>query len=72
VLEETFGGMVKVPGMKAPAGHAALGQAQLMGMIQAVVGDRAFKQLEPQINGYMQMREGKVLLMSPKALIFRK
>lgn len=72
VLEETFGGMVKVPGMKVPAGHAAMGQAQLMGMIQAVVGERAFKQLEPQITGYMQMREGKVLLMSPKALIFRK
>lgn len=72
VLEETFGGLVKAPGMKAPMGHAALGQAQLMGMIQAVVGERAFKQLEPQINGYMQMREGKVLLMSPKALIFKK
>ena len=72
VLEDAFGGMVQAPGVKAPMGHAAMGQAQLMGMIRTVVGEKAFAQLEPQINGYMQMREGKVLLMSPKALIFTK
>ncbi len=70
VLKESLGGMVAAPGAGV-AGHGALSQNQLFAAIRAIVGDRAYSQIEGQLTGMMQLREGKVLLMSPTALVFK-
>jgi hypothetical protein len=62
--------MVAAPGAGV-AGHGALSQNQLFAAIRAIVGERAYSQIEGQLTGMMQLREGKVLLMSPTALVFK-
>lgn len=67
VMKDAFGGMVQAPGVENP--FAAKGQ--FFSAVREVVGDRVFQQLQPQIEGFMQLRDQHVLLMSPKALIWK-
>lgn len=68
VIKESLGGMVSAPNI---AGHSPLSRGQIYNFIREIVGDKAFSQIEPQMQGLMQMREGKILLMSPSALVFK-
>ena len=72
-LEETFQS-VKAPGglAKGLAREAGLTPMELAGeAIRQVVGEQSWQQLRPQLEGFMQMRDGKVLLMSPRAIIVK-
>jgi protease IV len=53
------------------AAPLAMGSAAIDSTVKQVVGDRAFQQLRSPMRALMQMRDGKVLLTSPKVLIFR-
>lgn len=68
VIQESLGGMVSAPNI---AGHSPLSRGQMFSIIREIIGDKAYAQIEPQLQGMMQMREGKVLLMSPSALVFK-
>ncbi|MFO0855851.1 MAG: S49 family peptidase [Phycisphaerales bacterium] len=68
VIQESLGGMVSAPNI---AGHSPLSRGQMFSVIREIIGDKAYAQIEPQLQGMMQMREGKVLLMSPSALVFK-
>ncbi len=68
VIKESLGGMVHAPNI---AGHSPLSHGQMFSLVREIIGEKAFAQIEPQLNGMMQMREGKILLMSPSALVFK-
>jgi protease IV len=67
VMKDSLGGMVQAPGVASP--FAARGQ--FFAAVREVVGERVFEQLQPQLEGFLQLRDQHVLLMSPKALIFK-
>lgn len=59
----TMGGaMASAPGQ---------GLAPALGIFREVLGDRAFAQLEPSIHAMLQLRDQRVLLISPRAIIWR-
>lgn len=68
VIKESLGGMVAAPNI---SGHSPLSRGQMFNLVREIIGDKAFAQIEPQMQGLMQMREGKILLMSPSALVFK-
>jgi protease-4 len=53
------------------AGAAQAAPLQLVGAIRELVGPHAWKQLEPSLEGAMQMRDEPVLLLSPRVLFVR-
>jgi protease-4 len=65
VMSDMAQGMGGIPGLKAPL-HAKLSEA-----VREVVGRRVFEQLKAPLDAMVQMREGKVLLISPRVLIVR-
>jgi protease IV len=68
VLQDTFGGMVEAPrGLAGPR----LAASPVGGSIEAVVGARAWRQIAPSVTGLLDLRERRVLLMSPRVLVFR-
>jgi protease-4 len=72
-LQETFKS-VKAPGglAKGLAQQAGLTPLEMAGeAIRQVVGEQSWQQLRPQLEGFMQMRDGKVLLMNPRAIIVK-
>jgi protease-4 len=66
--------------MLGSAGGGLLGQAPgafgslptpLASTVREVVGEQTFEQLRAPLSALMQMRDGKVLLVSPRVLIFK-
>jgi protease IV len=74
VIEDALKGFgVSAPrlGVTNPAQGEGAARLQLMGAIREVVGPRVWKQMEPSIQGMLQMRDEPVLLMSPRVLIVK-
>jgi protease-4 len=69
VIKEAVGGFVQTPGLKGAS--AQLPGASLLGAAREVLGDKAFVQVEDDLRAFMLLRDNRVLLMSPRALIFR-
>jgi protease-4 len=68
-LEETFKSVQAPGGLAKNAGMTPL---QLAGQgIRELVGEQSWLQLQPQLEGFMQMREGKILLMNPSAIVVK-
>ncbi|MCX5689140.1 MAG: S49 family peptidase [Planctomycetota bacterium] len=56
---------------RAPGVTGSLLPTPLASTVREVVGEQTFEQLRAPLNALMQMREGKVLLVSPRVLIFK-
>jgi hypothetical protein len=68
-LEETMRSVQAPGGLAKSTGMTPL---QIAGQaIHELVGDQSWHQLQPQLEGFMQMREGKILLMSPSAIVVK-
>lgn len=69
VLESMFGRFVQAPGVD---GHAPGGLlAEIGGALRELVGPRAWPALRDSINAAAQVRTEPVLLVTPKALLFK-
>ncbi len=66
LLSNTLGGFVRAPGAARGAGVSELGA-----MARAVIGDRAWRQLGGPMDAFVQLRDEPVLLVMPRALVFR-
>lgn len=66
-LPEFFEDMM--PGLRSPVGSriAPLGAD----MIGALVGDRAWSQIREALNAWIQLRDERILLLSPRVLLFQ-
>ncbi|MBS0196594.1 MAG: S49 family peptidase [Planctomycetes bacterium] len=69
VIQDTLGGLMAAPQIKSPA-PTPVG-AQVRDVVREVVGERAWKQLAPQVRAFMLMRDEPVLLTSPHAIIWK-
>ena len=71
VIQEAIGGFVQAPqlGSAAPtAGPLGMGA---MGLVREVMGDSAYRQIEDDMRAFMLLRDNRVLLLSPRAMIFK-
>lgn len=64
MIQNMLGGFIQAPGMVA-------GQSQIELTLRALLGEQRYLSVVDEINGMMLMRDEHVLLISPKALIFR-
>jgi len=67
VIEDALKGFVAAPSVRAGGGSGM----ELVSLVREIVGQRAWKQIEPSMTGLMQMRDEPVLLISPKVLIVK-
>jgi len=65
VLQDMLKGLGGLPGLHAPI------SGEVFNAVKEVVGERVWRQLESPMKAMMQMREGKVMLVSPRVLIFK-
>ncbi|MCC6425495.1 MAG: signal peptide peptidase SppA [Phycisphaerales bacterium] len=66
LLDDTLGGFMAAPGVRHNAAAA-----DLAGLARTIVGERVWRQIRGQLEGLMQMRDEPVLLIGPRALVFR-
>jgi protease-4 len=73
VVEEALGGFVQSPGVKAPAAGAVSGpiSGNVLGVVREVLGQRAFTQVEDDLRAFMLLRNNRVLLLNPRAMILK-
>jgi protease IV len=73
VLKESLGGIVQAPGVQVRQRPGAIGPAtgQLLSVVREIMGDNAYRQIDAELRGFLQLRDERVLLVSPRALIFR-
>jgi protease-4 len=67
VIEDALKGLVHAPG----TGTASLVPAVISEPIRAVLGDAAYTQIESSLSAVLQMRDGKVMLIHPRVLIWK-
>jgi len=69
MLEGMMGSMVTAPGVGASGGDHML--AGLSSLLREIVGERAWPAVRDQICAMLELRNERVLLVSPKVLIFK-
>jgi len=62
--------MQGVGGASSPLPASGLSQGAIQS-IRTLVGDDAWRQLAPSLQGLLQLRKDPVLLMSPQVVIFK-
>jgi protease-4 len=73
VLEDALKGFgASAPRIQGASGLSeGMARAQLLGAIREVVGPKAWKQMAPSIEGFLQLRDEPVLLISPKVMVVK-
>jgi protease IV len=66
VIDEALSGFVHAPALAAPPRTPELASAA-----RALMGEPAWRQVAPAVTGFLELRDQRVLLLSPRALIFR-
>lgn len=67
VIQDALKGFVSAPKIESPS----ILQTQMFSAIREIVGPRAWNQLSPQIRGMLELRDEPIVLMSPRALIWK-
>jgi protease-4 len=75
VLKDAMGSFVSAPGaigagIGAP-GATPSAPAIVGGVVREVLGEKAWRQMAPSVEAFMQLRDHKVLLVSPRMIVFR-
>lgn len=68
MLGDMLGQFIVAPGIDAKA--SMLGGGQGAGMARELVGERVWDQIRRAWSGFLELREQRVILMSPRVLIF--
>lgn len=69
VIEDLLGGFISAPGIAAMPGQQGVGE--LGAAMRAVLGEQRFNAVVDQLNGMMLLRDERVLLVAPRAIVVR-
>jgi protease IV len=70
VIEDALKGFIAAPGSVIAPGTSVI-PTMISGPIKAVVGEQAYRQIESSLSAAVQMRDGKIMLVNPRILIWK-